>query len=179
MSLVMAGLLLIPLASALVLTVNAQTARFVGDSLVIADGKQRIRLTEVPGADSIARCVHAVQKRDGEYFVLIGAREWSRGYPPRGGYCGAGEEAYVEWLRVRDGKIAERTMALFGSCLDNRDGSVSGWRGSVLTVETSDLVEDRNAPANRPAVWREITFTFDASRPAEGIKQKEIKRENR
>ena len=156
--------------------VSAQTARFMGESLVIADGQRRIRLVDVIEPHPIARCVHAVQKRHGEYFVLISASEWSRGYPPRGGNCGCGVEAYIEWLHVRDGRITERTKGLFESCFDNRGGSVTGWRGTILTAETVDLVENRNGPANTPAVWRTITFTFDSAHPNEGIKQTEAER---
>lgn len=162
--------------SMLALTASAQTARFVGESLVITDGQRRIRLSDVIGPHPIARCVHAVQKGHREYFVLISARMWSRGYPPRSGYCGAGVESYIEWLQVRDGKIAKRAKGLVKSCFDNRDGGITGWRGTIFTAETTDLVENRDGPADAPARWRDITFTFDAAHPQKGINQKEAER---
>ena len=43
---------------ALAPSARAQSARFVGDSLVIADGRERIKLSDdVPGTNAIARCV--------------------------------------------------------------------------------------------------------------------------
>ena len=111
--------------------------------------------------------------RQSEYFILISARTWSRGYPPRNGYCGRGVESYIEWIHVRDGKIAERTKGLFESCFDSRYGGITGWRGTILTAKTTDIVEKRDGPADVPARVRDITFTFDAAHPDEGIKQKE------
>ena len=167
------------LAFMFAVSVRAQTAKFIGESLVITDGLRRVQLADVIEPHPIARCVHAVQKRHGEYFVLISAREWSRGYPPRGGRCGCGVESYIEWLHIRDGKIAERTKGLFESCFDNRDGKVTGWRGTILTAETTDLVENRDGPANAPARWRDIIFTFDAEHPEEGIREKATERQTR
>ncbi len=155
----------------------AQSAHFVGESLVIKDGGHRIFLPDVIDPHPIARCVHAVQKRRNDYFILISVSEWTRGYPPRDGYCGSGVESSIQWLRIRDGKIAERTNGLFESCSDNRGGGITGWQDSIFIAETTDLIENRDGPAEAPARWRDITFTFDSSRPEEGIKETEVERE--
>jgi hypothetical protein len=152
------------LAFALALTASAQTARFVGESLVISDGGHRIRLPDIIQQHPIARCVHAVRKRQADYYVLFGASEWSRGYPPRNGNCGAGVESHITWLHVRDGKVLDRKVALYESCFTNRDGWALGWHGSLFTVETEDLVED-SARADKAAVWQTLKWTFDVRRP--------------
>ena len=148
----------------MILAAGAQTAQFVGETLVISDGSHRIRLLEVIQPHSIARCIHAVQKRKKDYFVLFGATEWSRGYPPRNGNCGSGLESHITWLHVREGKVLDRKEALYESCITNRQGWVLGWHGSIFTIESEDLVED-SVRAGKAAVWRNIKWSFDIRRP--------------
>jgi hypothetical protein len=153
---------------------QGQTARFASDgTLVISDGGKRIRLKEI--SEQIdhcptAPCVHAILKRHGEYFVVVTTSDWTRGYPPRGGGGGAGEEAYIHWIHIVDDKVSESTEYRFESWRDNRQGGVVGWRGSMFTVTTSDLLEDK-LQAKEKDIRQEITFTFDADHPEHGIKE--------
>ena len=168
-------LVILLIAFAMALAAGAQTAQFAGETLVISDGSHRIRLPEVIQPHSIARCVHAVQKRQRDYFVLFGATEWSRGDPPRNGNCGSGVESHITWLHVREGKVLDRKEALYVSCITNRQGWALGWHGSIFTIETEDLVED-SVRAGKAAVWRSLKWSFDIRRPEAGFveEQKEL-----
>ena len=154
------------LATALSCAASAQTARFVGESLVIADGPRRIRLPPVIKPHPIARCVHAVQKRSGEYFILIGGSEWSRGYPPRGGLCGSGVEEYIEWLHVRNGKIIETQKGLYLSCWDGRSGVPPAWQDGQLRWGVVYVWIDEGA-----GHAEQISWTYDPRAPRKGIQE--------
>ncbi len=148
---------------------NAQTAKFSGTSLIISDGQKRIQLHDIIAADAFARCVHAVQKRNGDYFLLTTVGEWSRGAPPRNGFCGAGRENYLEWFQVHDGKITTHTKVLYASCFDNRDGRIIGWRDKIFTAQVDYYLEHSDQKTSEYG-WK-ITYTFDANKPEAGIKE--------
>ncbi len=142
-------------------------------ALVIIDGKKRIRLNDV--SEPIAQvptapCVHAVQKRKGEYYVVVTTSRWTRGFPPGDGAGGCGEEAHLRWFHVSGGKITRSAGYKFRSWSDNREGGIKGWSGGVLSLTTEDLMEAR-LRANEKAVWQTITFTFDAAKPEAGIQE--------
>lgn len=164
------ALLMLTLAVA-ALTANAQTARFAGGTLVIRDGKKRVRIADVsdsPSETPLAPKVHFTKKLNGEYFVIVTTSEYTHGYPPRGGSCGGGTEAYISWLRIVDGKIIDDTRQRYASCAENRVGKIHGWHGSIFTVSGSDNMDGAAPDAvPRPA----ITFTFDARHPERGVKR--------
>lgn len=151
-----------------------QTAHFAGDgTLVISDGARRIRLPDV--SEEIdhcptAPCVHAILKRHGDYFVVITVSNFTHGYPPRGGGGGCGVESYLKWLHITGDKISESSENLFESWRDNRQGGIDGWHGFLFKVITSDLLEDQVA-ADEKKEWQDITYTFDAHHPENGIKE--------
>src|ERR1043166_10266395 len=156
-------LLILALAVCVAETARAQTARFVGESLVISDAGRRItipNMTVIADHAPIAPCVHAIQKRNSEYFLLVTTSSWTRGYPPRGGYCGSGVEARVDWLHIVAGKVAQADGDCYESCRRNREGHILGWRGSIFTVETEDSEE----------TFDTIRVTFDSRHPEAGIK---------
>lgn len=82
----------------------ALLARFVDTSLVISNGAERIRLPDITGRTVISRVVHAVVKQQGDYFVVFTVRAPTG--RPSNGYCGAGIDSSVEWLRIHDGKVS-------------------------------------------------------------------------
>jgi hypothetical protein len=95
---------------------HGMTAHFLKNgTLVIVDGGHRVRISNVSeGVEFVptAPYVHAIQKRNGEYFVVLTRSEWTRGYPPRGGAGGAGgcgEEACVQWLQIVDGGAGQKS----------------------------------------------------------------------
>lgn len=149
---------------------NAQRVSFVGEALVITDGTHRIRLPNVIGPHPESRIVHAVQKRAGEYFIVIGVSELSRGYPPRNGYCGAGIESHIDWLHVQEGKIVERQSGLYASCWKNRDGYSIEWEHGVLlwSTEGQRVVEEGGQ-----TTFIQVTYSwkFDPSHPEKGIEE--------
>jgi len=167
--------LLVPMLVVLfALPARAQTAHFTGRDLVIKDSGKTIKIarflpTVVPPDPP---CVHSVEKRDGEFFVVVTTHEWSRGSPMPRGECGAGEESYVKWLHIVNGKVKESFDGLYESCLKNRDGSVVGWNGPLFVVTTDAELPDK-VQANAKDIWSTITFTFDAHHPEQGLKEED------
>ena len=147
---------------------HAQKARFVGESLVISDGTQKIRLPDVIDPHTMYHVVHAVQKRADEYFVVIGVSELTRGYPPRGGECGAGIESHIDWLRIHEGKIVELQSGLYESCRQNRDGYSIKWQDGVLHWSTAGQrrVEEGGHTTFIPVSY---SWTFDPAHADKGI----------
>lgn len=162
--------ILIALSATLCSTCSAQRAHFVGESLVITDGTRRIRLPNVIEPHPEYRVIHAVQKRSDGYFVVIGVSEWSRGYPPKGGNCGAGIESHIDWLHVRDGKVIERQSGLYQSCVQNRDGYAIEWQHGILhwSTEGQRRVEEGGRTTFIPVNY---SWTFDPAQPNKGIEE--------
>jgi len=161
-------------AAVVTFAAHGQSARFVSDgTLVISDGAYRIRIPDISEQfDHVptAPCVHAVQKRHKEYFVLVTTSHWTRGYPPKSGGGGCGEEGYVKWLHIVGGKVSESSERRFRSWRDNREGGIIGWHGSIFTVATDDLLEDKIA-AKEKDIWQSITYAYDCRHPDMGIKE--------
>lgn len=159
------------LTTTLCSTSHAQKAYFVGESLVIIDGTRRIRLPNVIEPHPEYRVVHAVQKRSDAYFVVIGVSEWSRGYPPKNGHCGAGIESHIDWLHVRNGKIIERQSGLYESCFQNRDGYSIEWQRGVLHWSTTGQrrVEEGGQTTFFPV---DYSWVFDPAHPDKGIEER-------
>ena len=152
---------------------TAQTARFDRTSLIIRDGKQQTTLEKMVDLPPISSVVHKVIKRGADYYVVVGLREWTQGEPQPRGSCGGGQEAYIEWLHVREGKIVEHQIGLYNSCSKNREGSVKGWQGSVLLWQSSG---DRLVPkegGGADSVQVDFSWTFDSAHPEAGISEHE------
>ena len=149
---------------------HALSARFVGESLVISDDARRVRLPDLIEPYSEYHVVHAVLKRAGDYFVVVGISELSRGYPPKGGECGAGIESHIDWLRIHDGKIVERQSGLYESCFQNRFGYSIEWQNGVLhwSTEGQRRVEDSGHTTFIPMSY---SWTFDPAHPDKGIEE--------
>ena len=163
-------LLLVALTAMVCSASIAQNAHFVGESLVITDGTQRVRLGVVTDQHPEYRVIHAIQKRGGEYFVVIGVSELSRGYPPKGGNCGAGIESHIDWLHVRDGKVIQRQSGLYESCFHNRDGYLIEWKLGILhwSAEGQRRVEEGGHVTFIPVNY---SWTFDPAHPDKGIEE--------
>lgn len=134
-----------------------QSARFVGTSLLLSDGPVRIEVPRITSSMPIERHVHSVQKRRGEYFIVVSIRATSD--RPPDGYCGAGTETNVQWLRLREGKVVDWKKILIDSCLFDRDGRVTGWRGTLFTFWTRGPEEDTTH------------YVFDAAHPMNGLQK--------
>lgn len=164
------SLILVALTSMLCSVSQAQTAHFVGESLIVVDGTSRMRLPDIIEPYPEYRVIHAVQKRAGEYFVVIGVSELSRGYPPKGGNCGAGIESHIDWLHVHDGKIVQRQSGLYESCIQNRDGYSIDWQHGILrwSSEGQRRVEEGGRVTFIPVSY---SWTFDPAHPDKGIEE--------
>jgi hypothetical protein len=164
------SIILVALSAMLSSTSIAQKAHFVGESLVIADGTRRIRLPNVIEPHPEYRVVHAVQKHANDYFVVFGVSEWSRGYPPKNGNCGAGIESHIDWLHIRDGKIVQRQSGLYESCMLNRDGYSIEWQRGTLRWTTKGLrLEGEGLPPT--FIWVNYSWTYDPAHPDKGIEE--------
>lgn len=92
-----------------------------------------------------------MKRRKGDSFVVVGVREAS-GRPPEG-YCGAGTETAVEWLRIRNGRVVDSSSVLIESCLTNREGRLTGWRSALFTFWTQGPDDGKSH------------YVFDAAHP--------------
>ena len=119
--------------------VFAISARFVGRAVLVKDGPHRITLPEVAEDHAIYTVIHSISRRGADYHLVIGCSNLSRGWPPRGGYCGSGIESYVEWLHIHEGKIVEQREGLYESCFRNRDGYSIAWKNGVLRWSVSGV----------------------------------------
>jgi hypothetical protein len=163
-----------PAPERLPFTMPGTRAAFEADgALVIVDGTRRVRIADVSERlDHVpdAPCVHSVQTRDAEYFVVVTVSRLTNGYPPTTSAGGAGVEAYAKWLHLVGDKVSESTAALFSSWRDNREGGF-GWRESIFTVTTEDLQEGR-ASASDKAMWTPIAWAFDPRHPEQGLRER-------
>ena len=146
----------------------AQSVHFDGLSLIVKDGKRRIVLTNALEAVPETRVVHAVIKRGGDYYLVLGLREWSRGGPQPRGNCGGGTESYLAWLHVHDNKITERQAGLYASCFKNREGEVLGWKDGILLWQSSGE-RSVEREGKQESVPTNFSWTFDSARPEAGI----------
>jgi len=165
--------LIITLLLTLTIAISAQTASFSKDgSLVIKEGNKRILLNNISQEiRHVPRspCVHAIQKRKGDYYLLITTSQFTRGFPPRSGAGGNGEEFYLRWLHVAEGKIGQSTEHKINSWSDNCHGAVIGWSGSVFSAISDNLMEGK-LHATGEAIWQTNTFSFNSNKPEDGIK---------
>ena len=149
---------------------SALDVRISGDSLVVFDGRTRFSIPDVVDYRPIATCVHAYQKHGDEFYVVLGVREWSRGYPPRSGLGGAGVESKVAWLHIRDQKIVNRDEGVYESFWDVRSGVHPKWRDGKLHWGVAYL-----RPRIRGSVAdfaERIYWTYNPAEPERGIQEK-------
>lgn len=146
---------------------SAFDAHISGDSLVITDSNKRFAIPDVVDNRPIATCIHAYQKRGDDLFVVFGAREWSRGSPPRSGLGGAGVESRVVWMHIRDQKIVDTREGLYESFWDNRSGKPPKWKDGKLHWGVGYL-----RPRIRGSIAdfaEQILWTYDPAKPEKGI----------
>ena len=163
-------LLFVALTGTLCSSSIAQKARFVGESLLITDGNHRIRLADVIDPDPEYRVVHAVQARGGDYFVVIGVSEMSRGHSAKTGNCAAGIESHIDWLHVRDGKVIERQSGLYESCFQSRSFYSIEWKQGILQwrSEGQRRVEEDGRTTFIPVSY---SWAYDPAHPDKGIEE--------
>jgi hypothetical protein len=109
-----------------------------------------------------------VRKVGDDYYLLVTTSAYTRGYPPKGGFGGGGQEHYLMWLHIAEGCEAERTEHRYQSFVHNREGRIEGWHGSIFTARAEGDVEE---PADEKNTRQSITFAFDAKHPEAGIKE--------
>src|SRR5688500_16793876 len=121
---------MVALSVTLSVAANGQTARFEKGDLVLSDGSRHIRITELsdpPGQTPRKPCVHSLKKVGSDYFVLVTTSAYTRGYPPKGGFGGGGQEYYLIWLHIADDREVERMEHRYQSFIQNREGRIEGW----------------------------------------------------
>ncbi|OAI58070.1 hypothetical protein AYO49_01445 [Verrucomicrobiaceae bacterium SCGC AG-212-N21] len=150
-----------PLASAI-------SARFVGTAVVIHDSDTKITIPDLTDEHAFYQTIHAVCSSDGDYFLLLGTSELTRGWPPKSGMCGCGIESYIEWLHIRSGKVIARKQAHYQSCRMNRDGWSIEWKSGKLLWSTRGSVR-REEAGNLKFVSMDYSWEFDPRHPEKGI----------
>lgn len=146
----------------------APSANFDGDDLIVRDGRGSSRIQGVLDPHAFYGTIHAVHRRGRDFFVLYGTSELSRGWPPKGGYCGCGLESYIRWLHIRDGRIMEQQEGRQESCHRNRDGWSVAWQQGKLIWNTEGI-EHEGDPISGKIVSMAYTWTFDPVSPEAGI----------
>ena len=149
---------------------GAVEAHFVGTSLTISDGKYRVVIPEQIDPYAFFKTIHATHRRGNVFYVLFGTSEMSRGWPPKNGYCGAGIESFIKWLKIQDGKIVEEKEGRYESCFQNRDGWSINWiDGKLVWISTG--TREREVLGQRDYELVDFTWTFDPQNPEKGIEE--------
>jgi|GEM_PF-2576963 len=150
--------------------IAAPSARFDAEDLVVRDCNHSIRLPDVLDTHAFHKIIHAIQQRGLDFYVVYGTSELSRGWPPKGGYCGCGLESYIRWLHIKDGKIIEEQEGRYESCIKNRDGWAINWRDGKL-VWRSGGVEREGDSLPAKFVLFDYTWSYDPQHPESGISE--------
>lgn len=147
---------------------GAPSAGFRGENLVVRDGGRTLTIREILAPHARYSTIHGVQKRGGDYFVVYGTSELSRGWPPKGGNCGCGIESYLKWLQIRDGKVIAQQEGRYQSCFSNRDGWSIRWDKGKLVWSTNGF-DDRDPGSGKSPDDAVFTWTYDPAQPQAGI----------
>lgn len=144
------------------------TVRFDDLALVVQDGGQKVRLENALETVPIKHVVYAAVRRNDDFYLLLGLKEWTRGGPQPRGTCGGGKEESIQWLHVSGGKIVARQTGLYNSCGEERTGSVLGWKDGILLWHAHG---ERHPGPDGHAEFTPANFawTFDSARPEAGI----------
>lgn len=150
----------------------ATSASFDGPDLVVSSGKATFRLSGIADEHAFFTTVHAATRKGRDYYFVVGSSEFTRGWPPRGGNCGCGTEAFIRWLHVRDGKVIETQEGLYESCRSNRGGWDLGWKDGRLIWSASAW--RRSADTSTPSAEIFLTWSYDPQHPERGIAEEEM-----
>ncbi|MBK1884240.1 hypothetical protein JIN85_17605 [Luteolibacter pohnpeiensis] len=150
--------------------IASPSARFDAADLIVRDGNHSIRLSDVLDTHPFYKTIHAIQRRGSDFYVVYGTSELSRGWPPKGGYCGCGLESYIRWLHINDGKIIEDQEGRYQSCVKNRDGWAINWKDGKL-VWSSEGLEREGDSAPAKIAWVDFTWSYDPQHPERGISE--------
>jgi len=143
-------------------------ARFDSEDLILRDGKVAIRIRDLADPHASYKTIHAVQRRGHDFYVVYGTSEMSRGWPPRGGYCGCGVESYIRWLHIKDGKVLEEREGRYESCFKNRDGWAIDWHEGKLIWSTEGIECDGDDSSGK-IVSVAFNWSYDPNHPEAGI----------
>jgi len=115
------------------------TARGQGSSLTLIEvGKPHVYV--LPASlelDLDQAAVLDAQTKQGFAYVLLRVSGPSRrGFPM--GYCGAGRESALVWLKLHGWKKVELRVEKYESCLYGLEPSKSGWQGNSYGLEYAD-----------------------------------------
>lgn len=91
----------------------------------------------------------------------------TRGWPPKGGNCGAGIESYIRWVSVENGKISKNSVGLYESCRQSRDGWRIVWKGGKLVWTTQGSERIGQGSGGMFA----FQWVYDPSHPELGIEE--------
>lgn len=132
-----------------------------GDLILVEDDKYNI--LNLLGSKDLNLLFQ--QTKSNSHYILLSVSELSKGIP-RNGYCGAGEEIYLIWLKIGD-KLAEvqRQSELIESCLtpivsEELDSSDSS---NIINLEVTDY--------RLKIKWQ---LNFNNSIPEKGIIKKNL-----
>jgi len=148
--------------------IASPSARFAAEDLVIRDGSNSVRLRDVLDPDAFYKTIHAIQRRGQDFYVVYGTSELSRGWPPKGGYCGCGLESYIRWLHIKGGKVIEEQEGRYESCFKDRYGLAIDWSdGKLVWRSGGGEREGESMPAK--FILYDYTWSYDPQHPETGI----------
>lgn len=154
----------------------APRASFHEGALVLRDnGRVIFQSDEEVGEHALYITVHSVRRnKAGDYFIVYGACEWSRGWPPRDGNCGGGTESYIRWLHVtKDGELLEQQEGRQESCFTGITEKSIRWEKNGKLVwegEGFERVDKEGVtkPEFLPTLYR---WSYDPRQPEKGIEE--------
>ena len=146
----------------------AATVGFDNFALTIRDGQKQVTIQNALEEVPEKHVVHAVIRRNEDFYLVLGLSFWSRGGPQPRGTCGGGKEVSVSWLHVHGGKIVERQTGLYQSCFENREGEIVGWKDGVLLWQGWG-VHHPSVDRTGDFVTTDYVWTFDSAKPEAGI----------
>lgn len=116
------------------------SAKGQGNQLILTQGSTPHTYT-LPGSlevDMDLAKVLDMQNKAGVTYILLDVSGPSqRGNPT--GFCGAGTESALVWLKLRDWKLYEVRPVTYASCLYNIELTSKTWEKNVLTVQADNF----------------------------------------
>lgn len=134
--------MLVWLNAALAQAVVAVQAK--GDQLVLGKGGTEHRYT-LPGSlevDMVSATVLDVQTKAGITFILLDVSGPSRRGKPDG-FCGAGSESALVWLKLRSWKLYEVRPVTYASCLYSIEPVSRGWDKNLFTLKSNNFYSNK------------------------------------
>ena len=130
--------------------------RWHGKSVVVIKGSERFEYSlddELNSYELDSVKLLSAKESNGFIYLLLEANGPSRGRSAMSGYCGAGFESDLVWLKLNARwDMVDSSSFLQGSCLQSVDGDKPAkWNGSVYHFEVINRHE---------ATWYSVTYSF-------------------